>query len=83
VIHEYVDTYGLKAVIDRCGVIAGPGQFGRVDQGVVTVWVAHHLFGRPLRYTGFGGTGKQVRDLLGPEDLYTLVRRQLTESRII
>jgi CDP-paratose 2-epimerase len=76
-IQEYVETYGLKAVIDRCGVIAGPGQFGRVDQGVFTLWVARHLFGRPLTYTGFGGTGKQVRDLLHPLDLYSLIERQL------
>ena len=50
---------------DRCGVIAGPGQFGKPDQGVFTLWIAHHYFGIPLRYTGFGGTGKQVRDLPG------------------
>jgi CDP-paratose 2-epimerase len=77
IIQEYVDTYGLKAVINRCGVIAGPGQFGKVDQGVFTLWVAHHYFGKPLRYTGFGGTGKQVRDLLHPLDLYDLVARQV------
>ena len=78
VLQEYVSSYGVKAVINRCGVIAGPGQFGRVDQGVFTLWVAHHYFGRPLRYTGFGGTGKQVRDLWTPRDLYALIQRQLT-----
>lgn len=77
VLQEYVHAYGLKCVINRCGVIAGPGQFGKVDQGVFTLWVAHHYFGLPLRYTGFGGTGKQVRDLLDPEDLFVLVNRQL------
>lgn len=75
-IQEYVETYGLNAVINRCGVIAGPGQFGKVDQGVFTLWVAYHHFGRALRYTGFGGTGKQVRDLLHPADLYELMVRQ-------
>jgi len=77
IIQEYVETFGLRAVIDRCGVIAGPGQFGKVDQGVFTLWVAAHHFGRALRYTGFGGTGKQVRDLLHPLDLFELVRRQV------
>jgi CDP-paratose 2-epimerase len=77
ILQEYVQTYGLKAVINRCGVIAGPGQFGKVDQGVFTLWVAHHYFGRPLRYTGFGGTGKQVRDLLDPRDLFALIQRQV------
>jgi CDP-paratose 2-epimerase len=76
-IQEYVASTGVRAVINRCGVIAGPGQFGKVDQGVFTLWVASHHFGRPLRYTGFGGTGKQVRDLLHPDDLCDLLHRQL------
>lgn len=77
IIQEYADTYKMRAVINRCGVLAGPGQFGKVDQGVFTLWVAHHHFGKPLRYTGFGGTGKQVRDLLHPSDLYRLIALQL------
>ena len=76
-VQEYVASYALRAVIDRCGVIAGPGQFGKVDQGVFTLWVAHHAFGKPLKYTGFGGTGKQVRDLLHPEDLFRAIELQL------
>ena len=68
---------GLRAVINRCGVIAGPGQFGRTDQGVFTLWVARHHFGRPLKYTGFGGKGLQVRDLLHPDDLAELIKRQI------
>lgn len=78
IIQEYVDTYGIKAVINRCGVIAGPGQFGKVDQGVFTLWVANHYFNKPLKYTGFGGTGKQVRDLLHPDDLYLLIQKQIS-----
>ena len=50
-------------VVNRCGVIAGPWQMGKVDQGVFTHWALSHRFGRPLSYIGFGGTGKQVRDL--------------------
>jgi CDP-paratose 2-epimerase len=76
-VQEYAATYDLPAVINRCGVIAGPGQFGKVDQGVFTLWVANHYFGRPLRYMGFGGEGKQVRDLLHPADLYDLLTRQI------
>jgi CDP-paratose 2-epimerase len=75
-IQEYVESYGLEAMINRCGVIAGPGQFGRPDQGIFTLWIAYHYFGSPLKYTGFGGTGKQVRDLLHPDDLVTLVQKQ-------
>ena len=74
---EYAAEAGLRAVIDRCGTLAGAGQFGKVEQGVFTLWVAHHHFGKPLRYTGYGGGGKQVRDLLHPRDLYELLLRQM------
>lgn len=77
IIQEYVATYGLDAVVNRCGVIAGPGQFGKSDQGVFTMWVANHFYGKPLAYKGFGGTGKQVRDLLHPADLFELIVRQV------
>ncbi len=76
-IEEYRHTYGLRAVIDRCGVIAGPWQMGKVDQGVFTFWMLAHHFGRPLTYIGFGGRGKQVRDLLHVEDLLALLDDQL------
>lgn len=76
-VQEYAASYGLRAVINRCGVIAGPGQFGKVDQGVFTLWVANHVFGKSLKYTGFGGTGKQVRDLLHPDDLFSALELQL------
>ena len=76
-IQEYVFSYGMRALIDRCGVIAGPWQMGKVDQGVITLWVARHYFGRALRYTGFGGQGKQVRDVLHVRDLFDLVLLQL------
>ncbi len=76
-IEEYRAGQGVRAVIDRCGVIAGPWQMGKVDQGVFTHWVLAHHFQRPLTYIGFGGEGKQVRDLLHVEDLVDLVERQL------
>jgi CDP-paratose 2-epimerase len=76
-IEEYRAGFGLPAVIDRCGVIAGPWQMGKVDQGVFTHWMLAHHFCNPLSYIGFGGGGKQVRDLLHVEDLVDLVERQL------
>lgn len=76
-IEEYRAAFGLPAVVDRCGVIAGPWQMGKVDQGVFTHWMLAHKFGNPLSYIGFGGSGKQVRDLLHVEDLVDLVERQL------
>jgi CDP-paratose 2-epimerase len=76
-ITEYADSHGVPALIDRCGVLTGPWQMGKVDQGIVVHWVASHVFGRPLRYLGYGGTGKQVRDILHVGDLVELVERQL------
>ncbi len=78
-IEEYRAGLGVPAVIDRCGVIAGPWQMGKVDQGVFTHWMLAHHFGNPLSYIGFGGLGKQVRDLLHVEDLVDLVERQLLD----
>ncbi len=78
-IEEYRDSLGVPAVIDRCGVIAGPWQMGKVDQGVFTHWMLAHHFGNSLSYIGFGGEGKQVRDLLHVEDLVDLVERQLLD----
>ncbi|MGH9591857.1 MAG: NAD-dependent epimerase/dehydratase family protein, partial [Bryobacteraceae bacterium] len=77
-IEEFADAYGLRYVIDRCGLIAGPWQMGKVDQGVVTLWLAAHYFGQPLRYIGFGGQGKQVRDILHIDDLAELVAMQVS-----
>jgi CDP-paratose 2-epimerase len=76
IIQEYADTYKLPAIINRCGVLAGPGQFGKVDQGVFTMWMARHYYKNNLKYIGFGGTGKQVRDIMHPTDLYSLVSKQ-------
>ena len=76
---EYADTFGVRTAINRCGVIAGPWQMGKVDQGVFTHWMLRFHFGRPLSYIGYGGTGKQVRDLLHVDDLVDLDRA--TSSR--
>lgn len=78
-IREYVEMYGLRGVINRCGVVSGPWQMGKADQGVVVLWMASHLYGRPINYIGFGGTGKQVRDVLHVDDLYDLIRLQLDD----
>ncbi len=76
-LQEYAFSHKMPVMIDRCGILTGPWQMGKVDQGVVTLWVARHVFGRPLKYIGFGGAGKQVRDLLHVADLFELVKLQL------
>ena len=76
-ISEYEAMYGLRTVVNRCGVLTGPWQMGKVDQGFVVLWVARHLFGGKLDYFGWGGSGKQVRDILHIEDLFNLLCLQL------
>ena len=74
---EYGLTYGFPVWINRCGVLAGAGQFGRPDQGIFSFWINSWLRRRPLGYTGFGGLGYQVRDCLHPADLVPLLERQI------
>lgn len=76
---EYAAAYGLRTVINRCGVVAGPWQMGKVDQGVFTYWMLAHHLGRPLSYIGFDGSGRQVRDLLHVEDLLELIDEQISD----
>ena len=76
-VEEYRAIYGLHTIINRCGVIAGPWQMGKVDQGFIVWWAARHLFEQPLTYSGFGGDGLQVRDVLHVNDLCDLIRVQL------
>ncbi len=76
-IQEYNQFFGLKTVINRCGVIAGPWQMGKVDQGVISLWVARHFWKKKLSYIGYGGAGKQVRDILHVDDLFDLIDFQI------
>ncbi len=78
-VEEYRAAYGIKTVVNRCGVITGPWQMGKVDQGVFALWMARHYFGGELSYFGYGGTGKQVRDFLHVADLFELVDLQIQE----
>jgi CDP-paratose 2-epimerase len=79
-IAEYAQAFGLRAVVNRCGVIAGPWQMGKVDQGVFTHWMLSHYLKRPLSYIGYGGRGKQVRDLIHVDDLVDLIEMQLADT---
>ncbi len=76
---EYGATYGFPVWINRCGVLAGAGQFGRADQGIFSFWIHSWLAGRPLKYIGFGGLGHQVRDCLHPADLVSALLKQMDE----
>jgi CDP-paratose 2-epimerase len=78
---EYADAFGLPIIVNRCGVIAGKGQFGVIGQGWLTFWAMCCLFERPITY--FGHKGKQVRDILFIEDLCALIHVQLKELRTL
>src|ERR1700678_3149750 len=78
---EYGQAFDFPVWINRCGVLAGAGQFGTPDQGVFSYWIHAHAQRRPLRYIGFEGTGKQTRDLFHPRDLTALVDAQIHAAR--
>jgi CDP-paratose 2-epimerase len=78
---EYGAAFDFPVWIDRCGVLAGAGQFGGPEQGIFSYWIHAHLRRRPLRYLGFDGTGKQVRDVFHPRDLAALLDTQMRTER--
>jgi CDP-paratose 2-epimerase len=74
---EYAAGFQVPVWINRCGVLAGAGQFGTAEQGIFSYWLHAHSTRRPLKYLGFGGHGYQVRDALHPRDLARMVDYQL------
>jgi CDP-paratose 2-epimerase len=77
VIREYGLAFDFPVHINRCGVLAGAGQFGKPDQGIFSFWIHSYRWKRPLKYIGFGGSGHQVRDCLHPRDLAAVIVKQL------
>jgi CDP-paratose 2-epimerase len=77
---EYSETFDFPLWINRCGVLAGKGQFGRPDQGILSYWVHSWVQKRPLRYIGFEGKGLQTRDFLHPQDLVSALKKQMDQS---
>jgi CDP-paratose 2-epimerase len=73
---EYAQAFGFPVWINRCGLLAGAGQFGRADQGIISFWINACLRRHPLKYIGFGGQGYQSRDVLHPRDLVPLLLKQ-------
>ena len=77
---EYGDAFGFPVWINRCGVLAGKGQFGKADQGIFSFWIRSWKEHRPLKYIGFDGKGSQVRDCLHPKDLLPVLKKQMVGS---
>ena len=82
-INEYAELYGMDHIINRCGLIAGPGQFGKIDQGVITSWVSRHVWKQDISYFGYNGTGKQVRDVLNIKDLCEIIHVQIDKFSLL
>ena len=76
---EYSYNFDFPVWINRCGVLAGAGQFGKANQGIFSYWIHSFREKKPLKYIGFNGTGHQVRDALDPNDLAPLLSRQMLE----
>ena len=74
---DYGGAFNFPVHINRCGVLAGAGQFGKADQGIFSFWLHSWRAKRPLKYIGFGGNGFQLRDCLHPRDLCALLVRQM------
>jgi CDP-paratose 2-epimerase len=78
---EYAESFDLPVCVLRCGVLAGAGQFGKIDQGIFSYWIHSYRRRKPLKYIGFDGTGHQVRDCLHARDLLPLITRQINSPR--
>lgn len=74
---EYGFSFEFPVWINRCGVLAGAGQFGKPDQGIFAFWLHSWREQRSLKYIGFDGMGHQVRDCLHPRDLAPLLLKQM------
>lgn len=81
-IEEYSEFYHLDYTTTRFGVIAGPRQMGKIDQGIASFWLKQHYFQNELEYIGFSGKGKQVRDLLHIDDVVELMDMQIHKPKI-
>lgn len=79
---EYAEAFGFPVWINRCGVLAGAGQFGKADQGIFSYWIRSWRDRSPLAYIGFGGTGAQVRDCLHPRDLMPAIVKQFAKGAL-
>lgn len=73
IIKEFAHNFNIPTIINRCGVISGPYQMGKIDQGVIVLWMARHFWNKNLSYIGFGGLGQQSRDVIHIKDLFECI----------
>jgi CDP-paratose 2-epimerase len=56
---------------------------GKIDQGVIVLWMAKHFWKGRLGYIGYGGLGQQARDVLHVRDLFRLVQWQIANLSLL
>jgi CDP-paratose 2-epimerase len=76
-IEEYSFSNNIKYIINRFGVVSGPWQFGKQDQGFISLWLWRFINKGKLNYIGFGGYGNQVRDVIHVYDVCELILEQI------
>ncbi len=76
-IREFSYIFKIKYIINRFGVISGPWQFGKQDQGFVSLWIARHIYKKDLSYIGYGGLGNQIRDIIHIDDVCEIILKQI------
>ena len=82
-IEEFSYLFGINFIINRLGLTSGPWQFGKVEQGLISLWMWRHIKKQKLKYIGFGGTGNQIRDVLDIDDLNDLIYLQIKNMKKI
>ena len=82
-IAEYVRRSGFGPWSIAAVSSPARGRWARSTRASCAYWLLAHMFRRPLTYIGFGGSGKQVRDLLHVDDLIDLVDVQLVAARLL
>lgn len=80
IIKEFGHNFDIPTIINRCGVISGPFQMGKIDQGVVVLWMARHFWKKNLSYIGFGGLGQQSRDVIHIKDLFECILWEINHT---
>jgi CDP-paratose 2-epimerase len=76
---EYACSFNFPLRINRSGVIGGPGQFGKADQGIFSYWACAYALGRRPKFIGYGGRGLQVRDWVSAEEVADLILKQVKD----
>ena len=82
-IEEYNYCYNIDYIINRFGLVTGEGQFGKVEQGLISLWLWRHFQNKKLEYKGYSGKGEQIRDVLFADDLCEIIFKQIKNFKII